>query len=277
VIILNYLYWLHLNIIWILLYSFFFYGTALNSDTISSIVSKDTKLKFDCNTNVYYFYSAYIDNKLNPLRLKIIYPTTQQDIDDFTRPGSVVIRESPDLYKKVTEKHICSISPSRTQWMRDIFNHSPSSTQARDIFFEDDSFLLVPDTKWNKESVNELWCLAIVKMSNLRTLRDLTADHLPLLKSIRNQAFSAIQTKYRITPTQLVGFIQYLPSFFHLHIHFTHYSKVGTSTRAILLDDIIYNLELQSSYYSGKTFTYTLGINTPLYQAISLNEPQYLQ
>lgn len=47
-------------------------------------------------------------------------------------------------------------------------------------------FLLLPDLKWSGK-IDELYLLAIVKKRNIRSLRDLTADHLPLLKNILNK------------------------------------------------------------------------------------------
>jgi len=203
------------------------------------------------------------------LRLKIIFPATQADIEDFTRATSVVIRETKLMYKNVTEKIIANTPLSRTKWIRDIFSHSPSSTQAKDIFFENDQFLLVPDTKWDKRSLDELWCLAIVRNSNLRTVRDLGQDQLEELREIQNISLKQIHSKYDLNPNQIVGFIQYLPSFFHLHIHFTHYSKVSSSTRAILLEDIIYNLSIKPDYYQENTLMYVISTNTELYKELN--------
>lgn len=44
----------------------------------------------------------------------------------------------------------------------------------------------MPDLKWSGKP-NELYLLAIIKKRNIKSLRDLTADHLPLLKNIMNK------------------------------------------------------------------------------------------
>jgi len=44
----------------------------------------------------------------------------------------------------------------------------------------------MPDLKWSGK-INELYLLAIVKKRNIKSLRDLTAEHLPLLKNILNK------------------------------------------------------------------------------------------
>jgi len=51
---------------------------------------------------------------------------------------------------------------------------------------EDNGFLLLPDLKWSGK-LNELYLLAIVKKRFIKSLRDLTPDHLPLLKNILNK------------------------------------------------------------------------------------------
>lgn len=51
---------------------------------------------------------------------------------------------------------------------------------------EDIGFLLLPDLKWSGK-INELYLLAIIKKRNIKSLRDLTSDHLPLLKNILNK------------------------------------------------------------------------------------------
>jgi len=44
----------------------------------------------------------------------------------------------------------------------------------------------MPDLKWSGK-INELYLLAVIKKRNIKSLRDLTADHLPLLKNILNK------------------------------------------------------------------------------------------
>jgi m7GpppX diphosphatase len=51
---------------------------------------------------------------------------------------------------------------------------------------DNDGFILLPDLKWSGK-ISELYLLAIVKKRNIKSLRDLTADHLQLLKNILNK------------------------------------------------------------------------------------------
>ena len=45
-------------------------------------------------------------------------------------------------------------------------------------------FVLLPDMKWDRSDVQNLYMLALVQRRDLLSLRDLTIDHLPLLKNI---------------------------------------------------------------------------------------------
>jgi len=171
------------------------------------------------------------------------------------------------VFRQVTLPTIQSTPSSRTAWIADILGHKTSSVQAQDIFYENEDFVVVPDTKWDKKNILDMWCLAIVKDQKLKTLRDLNASHLPLLLSIRENTFHAIHQKYSTQKDQILAFVQYLPSFFHLHVHFTHYSKI-TAGRAVLLDDIIDNIQIKNDYYEVCAFTILVGDHMDLYKSI---------
>ena len=56
------------------------------------------------------------------------------------------------------------------------------------IVFEDNSpttgFILLPDMKWDQRQMENLYLIAICHQRGIKSLRDLTATHLPLLKNI---------------------------------------------------------------------------------------------
>ena len=45
-------------------------------------------------------------------------------------------------------------------------------------------FVLVPDLKWDGKEVENMYVLAIARRRGLRSLRDVTSEHVPLLKHI---------------------------------------------------------------------------------------------
>ena len=55
---------------------------------------------------------------------------------------------------------------------------------------------------------------------------------------------------------ELVAFFHYLPTFYWLHIHFVHSEDISSRTtigRAVMLRDVVQNIELKSNYYQDAT------------------------
>uniref|UniRef100_A0A6B2LF57 HIT domain-containing protein n=1 Tax=Arcella intermedia TaxID=1963864 RepID=A0A6B2LF57_9EUKA len=234
---------------------------------MAALFSHNTKLIKQTSSDIYHFYKVECDPSLNSLKVKIIYPASQKDIKDFQRSTSICVRETPQIYMSIIKPYIQSIPESRTKWIDNILAHHPASDQAKYIFYEDDEFVLVPDTKWDRSNLNQLWCLAIVKDKNLKSIRDLNSSHLPLLKSIHQSSLTAIEKQYRLKRSEILVFVQYLPSFFHLHIHFAHFSRCG-GNRMILVEDIIQNIHLAPQYYLTSDLTILVGDHMDLYQPL---------
>lgn len=91
-------------------------------------------------------------------------------------------------------------------------------------------FILLPDFKWDGKNPETIHVIAIVHHLNLKSLRSLTAEHLPLLRNIQSKGVAAIKEKYGLDETQLRIYLHYQPSFYHLHVHFTFlkYEAPGT-------------------------------------------------
>lgn len=133
------------------------------------------------------------------------------------------------------------------------------------IVYEDTSpetgFVLLPDLKWDGRNPDTLYLLAITHQRDIKSLRDLTSDHLPLLKNIRSQAAEVIERKYGITATQLRMYFHYQPSFYHLHVHINPIRNDAPGIwceKSHMLDTVINNLELMSDYYHRATLPFVL-------------------
>ncbi len=48
-------------------------------------------------------------------------------------------------------------------------------------------FCLLPDFKWTQQSMLDLYCVAILRRPDLPSVRHLTAEHLPVLKHVRDR------------------------------------------------------------------------------------------
>ena len=78
---------------------------------------------------------------------------------------------------------------------------------------------------------------------------------------------AAIQEKFSVPKTKLRIYLHYQPSYYHLHVHFTHlkYDAPGSGAeRAHLLSDVINNIELDPAYYQKKTLAFTVKANQGL-------------
>merc|ERR1711976_711052 len=122
-------------------------------------------------------------------------------------------------------------------------------------------FILLPDMKWDGKQLQDLYPVAIVHKHGIKPLRDLTEEHLPLLKNILHKGLAAISEKYQVPSSQLRVYIHYQPSYYHLHVHFTHlrFDAPGSGVeRAHLLSDVIDNIELMEDFYQKKTLAFVL-------------------
>ncbi len=123
------------------------------------------------------------------------------------------------------------------------------------IIFEDEDktegFVLLPDMKWDGQTVENLYLLGIVHARGIGSLRDLTAKHISLLKNVRDKSLRAIEEKYGLHPSRVRVYLHYYPSFYHLHLHFTHinFQLPGWPERNHLINQVICNLSVDGDYY----------------------------
>ncbi|XP_037077165.1 LOW QUALITY PROTEIN: m7GpppX diphosphatase-like [Pollicipes pollicipes] len=147
------------------------------------------------------------------------------------------------------------------QWVYNILEHR---SEAERIVCEDiapeTGFVLLPDLKWDGRTLETLYLVAIVRRRDLRSLRDLRAEHLPLLRNIWTKGTEAIKEKYGVPAWQLRVYFHYQPSYYHLHVHFTsvRFDAPGTHVgKAHLLPSVISNIELPAAdYYQRATLSY---------------------
>ena len=72
-----------------------------------------------------------------------------------------------------------------------MFNILEKKAEADRILYEDahpeHGFILLPDLKWEQTQLKNLYVMAVSYKHGIKTLRDLNATHLPLLKNILKQ------------------------------------------------------------------------------------------
>jgi len=93
-------------------------------------------------------------------------------------------------------------------------------------------------------------------------MRDLRAEHLPLLRAMLNVGRDVIERVYGVTGEEMRVFVHYPPQFYHFHVHYQALSaqEVGCQTeRAHLLEDIIDNIERDGDFYAKANITVKVG------------------
>ena len=72
---------------------------------------------------------------------------------------------------------------------------------------------MVPDLKWDRRTLSSLYLVAIVHNRSLRSLRDLTKEHVGLLRKIQTQALQVAQAKFGLSQGGLRCFLHYQPTY----------------------------------------------------------------
>lgn len=137
--------------------------------------------------------------------------------------------------------------------------------------FENEHFKLGKDYKFNEGDLKTLWLLALPKnifTKSIKSIRDLTAEHLPMLKSILSESYKAIHEKYGLPSSMVAAYFHYIPSYWALHIHFVHVDKAKNDQEFVPLEVVISNLEMNKDYYKLATLRYTVGDQSDLFKAL---------
>nr|XP_033775007.1 m7GpppX diphosphatase [Geotrypetes seraphini] len=241
--------------------------TPLQVDRISDLLNKKSELKLQICNDIYSTYTLYPPLELNDVKTTIVYPATEKHIQKYRSQDVYLVQETGDDYKNITLPFLQTQSFS-IQW---VYNILEKKAEADRIIYENsdptNGFILIPDFKWDQKQRDDLYLIAICHRRGLKSLRDLTAEQLPLLRNILQEGQEAILKRYSLPGNQLRVYVHYQPSYYHLHVHFTAlgFDAAGIAVeRAHLLSDVIANLELDPLYYQKRTLTYALRANEPL-------------
>ncbi|CAM5121046.1 unnamed protein product [Natator depressus] len=235
--------------------------TPFQEESISDLLKNHTRLKLQMSNDIYSTYHLYPPPQLSEIKTTVVYPATEKHLQKYLRQDAYLICETGEDYKNITLPFIQSQSFS-IQW---VYNILEKKAEADRIIHENpdssNGFILIPDFKWNQKQLDDLYLIAICHRRGIKSLRDLTAEHLPLLRNILQEGKEAILKRFGVAGSQLRIYLHYQPSYFHLHVHFIalSYDAPGCSVeRAHLLSDVIDNLEFDPQYYQKRTLTFAL-------------------
>ncbi|XP_055620848.1 m7GpppX diphosphatase [Toxorhynchites rutilus septentrionalis] len=252
------------------------------ADDSRSFFSSKSLLRTEFINDIYGNFTCLTDAEINQLKVTIIYPASEKHILKYSSQTRYLVEETAKDYQTVTLPHLEQEQLS-LEWLYNILEHRKEQER---IVFEDPSdelgFILLPDLKWDGKTLEQLYLLALVRQKGIKSLRDLTATHLPLLRNIRDCGTKAISERFGIASNLLRIYLHYQPSFYHLHVHFTYlkHDPPGIQCeKSHLLSTVIENIELLTDYYQKVTLSCVLNERDKLYEKLvaaknSTEEPE---
>ena len=239
------------------------------SEDVTGALSEETAARQEMTNDIYGQYGLSVRPEFNRIKCNIIHPASQKHIEKYLSSPVHLVLETPDLYQAVTLPHIKAEQFS-LQWIYNVLDHKK---EVERIIFEDPDpetgFILAPDLKWSGESSSDLYCLAIIRQRGLKSLRDLRASHLPLLRNVREKAVGAVCSKYGLQPSEVRCYFHYQPSYYHLHVHVTSmgFTPPGSCCDGShLLSTVIDNIERNNNYYQTASLSFKVREKDKLYK-----------
>ena len=233
---------------------------------------QDISLSPEMINDIYEKYIAKLPTQLSGGKITVIRPATEQHIRKYSAQLYGFIHETPELYEKVTKPYMEEKSLSHT-W---VYNILEGKAETGRVLLKDEDpdigFVLMPDLKWDATDRTALYLLAIALRRDIKSIRDLTQNHLKLLKNMHQKSLDFITEKWGYSPSQIRCYVHYQPTYYHFHLHlnFCGYEAPGTHVgKAHLIDEVINNLEIFPEFYSKKTLSFIFPLEHPLYKALT--------
>lgn len=247
----------------------------------NSFFTTKSQLRTEFINDVYGNFQCVADPEINQLKVTIIYPASEKHIVKFAAQAKYLVEETSADYQTVTLPHLEQEQLS-LEWLYNVLEHRKEQDR---IVFEDSAddgtgFILLPDLKWDGKTLEQLYLLALVHQRGIKSLRDLTAVHLPLLRNILDRGTEAIRERYGIGADKLRVYLHYQPTFYHLHVHFTflqHDPPGIQCEKSHLLSTVISNLELLPDYYQRATLCCVLKETDKLYGKLKAAKEQRVE
>ena len=237
-------------------------------ETAAKLFTEDASvdLRLEVNNAEYYDFSSCF---ANDKKVSVQWPAKQYHIDKWKQSQVWFVRETPELYATATLPYIDAIPESKNKWIQNIFD---GSKEADRVLFKDEEMVIVFDTKMDMADLSSVYMQCIFREAGIRSIRDLRAEHLPMLQRARTTILKVSREKLSCKPSELRIYMHYYPTFWWAHIHVQHISfpMMGGSTsigKAILLEDVMQNLALKSDYYACATLVSIIKEGTPHHAA----------
>ena len=245
---------------------------AILENSLIPSTFENISLSPEMTNDIYEKYIAKLPIQLSGGKITVIRPATDQHIRKYSAQLYGFIHETPELYENVTKPYIEEKSLSHN-W---VYNILEGEAETERILLKDEDanigFVLMPDLKWDVSDRTTLYLLAIALRRDIKSIRDLTQEHIPLLKNMHRKSLDFITEKWGYSDREIRCYVHYQPSYYHFHIHLTFcgYEAPGTHVgKAHLIEEVIDNLEIFPQFYSKKTLSFIYPIEHPLFKALT--------
>lgn len=211
-------------------------------DTSKGLPIEDVKL-LESN-DIYSWALATMKQNLEDApaaKVDVVWPATETHIAKYRPSKPRCIVETPEMYDTVVKPYIETMLGDRIQWVKAILFEGAEADRV--IYRDDDpetGFVLLPNSKWDGKTVESLYLLVLVKREDLRSIRDLTTEHLPLLENIKDQVTRQVKERFGLDASELKLYFHYQPSYYHLHVHVANVAMDQSDFgRSILFDNVV--------------------------------------
>lgn len=230
------------------------------------------------NSNDVYFWSmAALVQDLDTVpgaKVNVIYPATETHVRKYRAQRHRLVAETPEMYRDIVRPFVETQKGERIQW---VYNILFKGKEAETFVYHDTDpqtgFVLLPDMKWDGQTLGSLYLVSIVNRTDISSVRDVNGSHLEFLLALGEKIRRAASEKYPVSADQLRLFVHYQPSYYHFHVHVVNVAHPGLGDglnvgKAILLDDVIENVRMAYDYYQRRTMYYQLGENHALWDKL---------
>ena len=227
------------------------------------------------NNDVYSRYKLRPpSNGVGDLKAIVVVPASETVLGKYSREETLLFYESKCFYEKIVEKFIHETVIKNKDYNQWVYNILDGKTEQEHVLFNDpdpvSGFVLLPSLKSSGDE-KEIHYLALCHRRDIYSLRDLNANHLPLLQNILTKGHTELNRKFKhIKEGQIRSYIHYHPTFYHFHVHFQHVdpAEYKATDRDNMLIDVIENIEIKSNYYRERTLAFPLSKGTPVWKYI---------
>jgi len=234
-------------------------NTSCFADTITGTIYRVEQEMVDDFDNITVEDQILSNDRYHKYKVKIatqgimnvIYDPKDSEKEKHFVKGKYITFETPADYQRNSD----TIERSDKKWIYNIIN---KTAEVERVIFDNDHFIMLPNSKWSVgQPITDLYLLIITKDKKLRSIRDLTAEHIPLLEEMITIANSYISDKLGGDTNQFRMYFHYKPSTWHLHLHINNINSTKPIScqieHAHSIYNVIANLHICSDYYKRVT------------------------